>query len=129
MTYSIIISIFLSIIIITSHLINVYGQFSNSSVNDQNINQTELQVAQPNDQNISTKVIKVSSADFNKLLSTIKESINSIEDEDYDTAVSELGLAIIGILNSTGQYQELVRFASSQYVDNVKQQANKNEDE
>ena len=87
MTYSIIISIFLSIIIITSHLINVYGQFSNSSVNDQNINQTELQVAQPNDQNISTKVIKVSSADFNKLLSTIKESINSIEDEDYDTAV------------------------------------------
>jgi hypothetical protein len=45
-----------------------------------------------------------------------------IQDKKYDAAASKLGLSIIEILNSTQQYQELVQFASSQYVEKIQQQ-------
>jgi hypothetical protein len=60
--------------------------------------------------------------EFNELLNEIKASINLIQQKKYDDATSRLGLAIIEILNSTHQYQELVQFASSQYINKIEQQ-------
>jgi hypothetical protein len=51
-----------------------------------------------------------------------------IQEKNYDAASSKLGLAIIEILNSTQQYQELVQFASSQYLDKILQQQFNNEE-
>jgi len=103
--------------------INVFGQTTNSTIQD---NQTSYK-AEPNKQQFKERVvdkemINVSSKEFNQLLDEIKGSINLIEDKKYDAAASKLGLAIIDILNSTQQYQELVQFASSQYVYKMQQQ-------
>jgi len=111
--------------------INAWGQNSNSPLQEEQIfNKTEplQQTSEQQNQALDNEIIKVSSSEFNQLLNEIKGSINLIQEKNYDAASSKLGLAIIEILNSTQQYQELVQFASSQYLDKIQQQQFNNEE-
>ena len=115
----------------TTLTINAWGQTSNSTLQEEQIfNKTEplQQPSEQQDQALDNEIIKVSSSEFNQLLNEIKGSINLIQEKKYDAASSKLGLAIIEILNSTQQYQELVQFASSQYLDKIQQQQFNNEE-
>ena len=115
----------------TTLTINAWGQTSNSTLQEEQIfNKTEplQQPSEQQDQDLDNEIIKVSSSEFNQLLNEIKGSINLIQEKKYDAASSKLGLAIIEILNSTQQYQELVQFASSQYLDKIQQQQFNNEE-
>jgi len=115
----------------TALTINAWGQTSNSTLQEEQIfNKTEplQQPSEQHDQALNNEIIKVSSSEFNQLLNEIKGSINLIQEKKYDAASSKLGLAIIEILNSTQQYQELVQFASSQYLDKIQQQQFNNEE-
>ena len=115
----------------TTLTINAWGQPSNSTLQEEQIfNKTEPleQPSEQQDQALDNEIIKVSSSEFNQLLNEIKGSINLIQEKKYDAASSKLGLAIIEILNSTQQYQELVQFASSQYLDKIQQQQFNNEE-
>ena len=119
------------ITIFTTLTINAWGQNSNSMLQEEQIfNKTEplQQPSEQQDQASDNEIIKVSSSEFNQLLNEIKGSINLIQEKNYDAASSKLGLAIIEILNSTQQYQELVQFASSQYLDKIQQQQFNNEE-
>ena len=97
----------------TTLTINAWGQTSNSILQEEQIfNKTEplQQPSEQHDQALDNEIIKVSSSEFNQLLNEIKGSINLIQEKKYDAASSKLGLAIIEILNSTQQYQELIQF-------------------
>ena len=133
MNYSIFTIIFTVVVIttFTTLTINAWGQTSNSTLQEEQIfNKTEplQQPSEQQDQALDNEIIKVSSSEFNQLLNEIKGSINLIQEKKYDAASSKLGLAIIEILNSTQQYQELVQFASSQYLDKIQQQQFNNEE-
>jgi hypothetical protein len=110
--------------VFTAFTINALGQSSNLTLQDgQFSNNTQYRnQSEPQDQVLDEKIIKVSSTEFNQLLNEIKGSIDLIQDKKYSAAESKLGIAIIEILNSTQQYQELVQFASSQYVKKIDQQ-------
>ena len=117
MNYYIFTIIFTVVVIttFTTLTINAWGQTSNSTLQEEQIfNKTEplQQPSEQQDQALDNEIIKVSSSEFNQLLNEIKGSINLIQEKKYDAASSKLGLAIIEILNSTQQYQELVQFAS-----------------
>lgn len=133
MNYYIFTIVFTVVVIttLTTLTINAWGQSSNSTLQEEQFfNKTES-LQQPSgqqDQTSDNKIIKVSSSEFNQLLNEIKGSINLIQEKKYDAASSKLGLAIIEILNSTQQYQELVQFASSQYLDKIQQQQFNNEE-
>ena len=133
MNYSIFPIMFTVVVITTFTIltINAWGQSSNSTLQEEQIfNKTEplQQPSEQQDQALNNEIIKVSSSEFNQLLNEIKGSINLIQEKKYDAASSKLGLAIIEILNSTQQYQELVQFASSQYLDKILQQQFNNEE-
>ena len=133
MNYYIFTIIFTVVVIttFTTLTINAWGQTSNSTLQEEQIfNKTEplQQPSEQQDQALDNEIIKVSSSEFNQLLNEIKGSINLIQEKKYDAASSKLGLAIIEILNSTQQYQELVQFASSQYLDKIQQQQFNNEE-
>ena len=95
--------------------INALGQSPNSTLQEEaqifNKTQHEQQQFEQQDQVLDKKIINISSTEFNQLLDEIKGSINLMQEKKYDAAASKLGLAIIEILNSTQQYQELVQFA------------------
>lgn len=95
----------------TTLTIAAFGQTSNSTLPEEQIlNKTESQQpSEDQNQGLDKEIIKVSSTEFNELLNEIKDSINLIQQKKYDDATSRLGLAIIEILNSTHQYQELVQ--------------------
>jgi len=103
---------------------NALGQLSNSTLQGGQIYNNTEEEEQSEQQDLSSdkKIIKISSTELNQLLEEIKGSLNLIQEKKYDAAASKLGLAIIEILNSTQQYQELVQFASSQYVEKIEQQ-------
>jgi len=133
MNYYIFTIIFTVVVIttFTTFTINAWAQTSNSTLQEEQFfNKTEP-LQQPSEQQhqaLDNEIIKVSSSEFNQLLNEIKGSINLIQEKKYDAASSKLGLAIIEILNSTQQYQELVQFASSQYLDKIQQQQFNNEE-
>ena len=110
----------------TTFVNNALGQSPNSTLQEEaqifNKTQHEQQQFEQQDQVLDKKIINISSTEFNQLLDEIKGSINLMQEKKYDAAASKLGLAIIEILNSTQQYQELVQFASSQYVNKIQQQ-------
>ena len=121
----------LVIIIIPIFTTAVFGQKSESvleQANQTNINQTKLKT-DTNNQITIAKNITISSTEFNQLLKNMKASIKLIQEDDNDVAISKLGIAIIQILNSTQQYQELAKFAYSSYLDIIQQQANQFDDE
>ena len=133
MNYYIFTIIFTVVVIttFTTLTINAWGQTSNSTLQEEQIFNKTKPLQQPSeqqDQALDNEIIKVSSSEFNQLLNEIKGSINLIQEKKYDAASSKLGLAIIEILNSTQQYQELVQFASSQYLDKIQQQQFNNEE-
>ena len=126
----------LVIIIIPIFTTAVFGQKSESvleqanqtNINQTNINQTNLKT-DTNNQITIAKNITISSTEFNQLLKNIKDSMKLIQEDDNDVAISKLGIAIVQILNSTQQYQELAKFAYSSYLDNIQQQADQFDDE
>jgi hypothetical protein len=80
------------------------------------INQSGIDISQQKALNITSQTIEIPATEFNQFLDTVKTSIDLLYDENYDEALSKLGLAVVQILNSTQQYQELAKFASSQYT-------------
>ena len=132
MIYLSILAVLFFVTLIDIDMVNqTYGEQSNF---DQNItvNQTYIEDQTSSIQNITThdqKKITITTYEFNKLLNTIKESIILIEDDESDIATSKLGLAIIEILNTTQQYNELVKFASSYYEDKIQLQINNDDQE
>jgi hypothetical protein len=126
MTYYIFAIVFVVVVISTfiTFTTNALGQLSNSTLQGGQIYNNTEEEEQSEQQDLSSdkKIIKISSTEFNQLLDEIKGSLNLIQETKYDAAASKLGLAIIEILNSTQQYQELVQFASSQYAEKIEQQ-------
>jgi hypothetical protein len=126
MTYYIFAIVFVVVVISTfiTFTTNALGQLSNSTLQGGQIYNNTEEEEQSEQQDLSSdkKIIKISSTEFNQLLDEIKGSLNLIQEKKYDAAASKLGLAIIEILNSTQQYQELVQFASSQYAEKIEQQ-------
>jgi hypothetical protein len=126
--YLILIPLF-SILCILNNDITVFGQNDNlenqttnkttvtfSQQNPPIINQSETILSQQNVQNLTSQKIEISSTDFNRFLNTVKTSIDLLREDNSEAALSQLGLAVIQLLNSTHQYQELAKFASSQYT-------------
>src|SRR5688572_27789526 len=75
------------------------------SQNDPSItNQSEMAISQQNAQNLTSQKIEISATEFNRFLDTVKTSIDLLHEENYEDALSSLGLAVVQILNSTQQY-------------------------
>ena len=120
-------SLFLCLIVFyaTINTANVFAQISNitSQQTEPIFNQTKIELPPNYTQHKNQTIVKISYEEFNLLLQNIKESMKLIQENDDDMALSKLGLAVIQILNSTQQYNELVKFASSQYLENVQEKA------
>ena len=127
MKFSAFFSLFLCLILFytTMTATNVFAQISNltSQQTEPTTNQTKIELPPNAIQHKNQTIVKITFDEFNLLLQNIKESMNLIQQNDDDMALSKLGLAVIQILNSTQQYNELVKFAASQYVENIQEKA------
>jgi hypothetical protein len=121
-TYVILVLISLiSIMCIITNNIKVVGQTDNNIfTKNQTTNQTEAVVSQLKAHNITSQIIKIPAIAFNQHIAELQNSISLLRNENYDEALSHLGMATVHILNSTQQYKELAKFAYSQFT-NIEQ--------